>query len=272
MDAFVLHPKGLGVPATKNSADLFGILNTQRGLPRRSQKSCLRRGAGGERLGAGGDGQGAKRRLASWMRRAGRALLLGSGRLPRNRPGCIYECPCGLNREYFSRQLLHRAPAGLRPSGNRQCIGNLDACGCCGLWHGRARVERQRRFFRSTSATSSVLHTSATCCFCSGFIPAMAQISSLAATLVTFLGVWLGAAQAHDLKGWRSLLLPVVAVVVTAIGLFHPICPRQRTWVDGKHIYAEFRRYKSDVNKCRPGSAMAGCHCRPVYRSTSGKY
>ena len=35
--------------------------------------------------------------------------------------------------------------------------------------------------------------------------------------LLAFLGVWLGAAQAHQLRGWRTLVLPIVFVIVVAV-------------------------------------------------------
>ena len=34
---------------------------------------------------------------------------------------------------------------------------------------------------------------------------------------LAFLGVWLGAAQAHELRGWRTLLLPVLYVIVVLV-------------------------------------------------------
>jgi hypothetical protein len=45
-------------------------------------------------------------------------------------------------------------------------------------------------------------------------LPVIGSIAPLAAILLAFLGTWIGVAQAHQLKGWRSLLLPVIAVVV----------------------------------------------------------
>jgi hypothetical protein len=35
--------------------------------------------------------------------------------------------------------------------------------------------------------------------------------------LLAFLGVWLGAAQAHELRGWRTLVLPIVFVIVLVV-------------------------------------------------------
>jgi hypothetical protein len=47
--------------------------------------------------------------------------------------------------------------------------------------------------------------------------PGIAPLARVVATLVAFLGVWLGTAQAHQLRGWRTLLLPVLYIIVVAI-------------------------------------------------------
>ena len=39
----------------------------------------------------------------------------------------------------------------------------------------------------------------------------------MVASLVAFLGVWIGTAQAHQLRGWRTLLLPVLYLIVVVI-------------------------------------------------------
>jgi hypothetical protein len=35
--------------------------------------------------------------------------------------------------------------------------------------------------------------------------------------LLAFLGVWVGTAQAHELRGWRTLVLPVVFLIVVIV-------------------------------------------------------
>jgi hypothetical protein len=49
------------------------------------------------------------------------------------------------------------------------------------------------------------------------FIPALAPVVRLVVSVVSFIGVWLGAAEAHDLRGWRSLVFPVVFLVVIVV-------------------------------------------------------
>ena len=38
--------------------------------------------------------------------------------------------------------------------------------------------------------------------------------------VLSFFAAWMGASQAHELRGWRSLLLPGLAVVVLFVGSF----------------------------------------------------
>jgi hypothetical protein len=38
------------------------------------------------------------------------------------------------------------------------------------------------------------------------------------ATVLAVVGVWIGVATAHELKGWRSILLPLLYLVVFVVG------------------------------------------------------
>ncbi len=48
-------------------------------------------------------------------------------------------------------------------------------------------------------------------------IPVIGPLFRTIGFILAFLGVWLGAAQAHELRGWRTLVLPVVFVVVLVV-------------------------------------------------------
>jgi uncharacterized membrane protein YvlD (DUF360 family) len=51
-----------------------------------------------------------------------------------------------------------------------------------------------------------------------GFIPVIGNMARLLATLVGFFGTWVGTATAHELRGLRTLLLPVLYVVIVVVG------------------------------------------------------
>ena len=52
-----------------------------------------------------------------------------------------------------------------------------------------------------------------------GFIPVVAPLSRLLAVLLSVIGLWLGTAIAHELKGWRTILLPVIYILTTIVAV-----------------------------------------------------
>ena len=152
-----------------------------------------------------------------WIRRAGHALLLEAGAYREIAQDAYMNAPAVLIALVFS------ASSSL---GRMRQFDPLNMLGAFFGWFvavavifGGARALKGKGDFSSTVRVVGFAHVG-NLLYLLAFFPAMAQISSLAATVVTFIGIWLGAAQAHDLKGWRSLLLPFVAILVTVISLF----------------------------------------------------
>jgi hypothetical protein len=52
-----------------------------------------------------------------------------------------------------------------------------------------------------------------------GFLPVIGPLSRFIAVLLTILGVWVGSSVANDLKGWRTVLLPVIYILTTIISV-----------------------------------------------------
>ncbi len=50
-------------------------------------------------------------------------------------------------------------------------------------------------------------------------IPAIAPLISIFIPVMVIFAVWIGVATAHDLKDWRSLVLPVVHILVILLSL-----------------------------------------------------
>jgi len=48
-------------------------------------------------------------------------------------------------------------------------------------------------------------------------IPVVGPLFRVIGFLLAFLGVWLGVAQAHELRGWRTLVVPVVFLIVVIV-------------------------------------------------------
>ena len=50
------------------------------------------------------------------------------------------------------------------------------------------------------------------------FIPGLAAAIRVIVLLLAFVATWMGAATAFETRGWRTLLLPVVAFLVLVVG------------------------------------------------------
>jgi uncharacterized membrane protein YvlD (DUF360 family) len=50
-----------------------------------------------------------------------------------------------------------------------------------------------------------------------GFIPGFGSLARFIAIVVTLFGTWIGTATVHEIKGWRTLILPVVYLAVTIV-------------------------------------------------------
>ncbi len=49
------------------------------------------------------------------------------------------------------------------------------------------------------------------------FIPGLAPLALFLGTLLTFIASWMGAATAHNTRGWRTLILPFLAIFLTIL-------------------------------------------------------
>lgn len=50
-----------------------------------------------------------------------------------------------------------------------------------------------------------------------GFIPVVGPLARFMALILAIVGLWIGVAAAHELKGWRTIALPVIYVATLAI-------------------------------------------------------
>jgi hypothetical protein len=49
------------------------------------------------------------------------------------------------------------------------------------------------------------------------FIPALTPVVRFPTTALFFVATWLGAAEAHRTRGWRTIVLPVAAIAVALL-------------------------------------------------------
>jgi hypothetical protein len=50
-------------------------------------------------------------------------------------------------------------------------------------------------------------------------IPSLTPLVDFIIALVNFIAMWIGVASAHELKGWKTVILPVVYILVAVVGL-----------------------------------------------------
>jgi hypothetical protein len=214
-DAFILHAMDMPVPDTANSADVFTILNSRRGLPgmpavpEKPEEEVVDAWALGNlftglkqikswvtlALGALLMQRSAYRQIASQDRMTGPALLLGI-----------------LGTVTFSTALSANFSWVL---GSFQIIA----------WFVTVlAMYLAGRLLRGNGTYSAVLRTMG---FAQGiylldafsFIPSITPIVRFIVSLLVFVGVWTGVATAHNLKGWRSMILPIIYILVFLLGI-----------------------------------------------------
>ncbi len=207
-DAFIFHPPDMVIPEITNSAEVFAILDARRGLPARAMaKHALI----------------SPKEADSWL---GSTLIAG-----------IKDVPTWLSRAFGAVTLQPRAytevardpfmtgPAlliafvGAVLSGLiRENPGWVDSLSlfagffasalvaflAAHLLRGKANFTQTLRalgFARGVYALSVL-----------ALIPPIADLVRVVVLLLLFVATWLGVSQAHGMRGWRTLLLPLLTI------------------------------------------------------------
>jgi uncharacterized membrane protein YvlD (DUF360 family) len=218
-DAFLLHPGDMPVPATTNSADVFAILNARRGTPAaqilpKKVKTIEHVDAWTPSTLIKGLGMG-----KVWIGRALRALVLDRKAYQEVARDAYMTGPAlliGLVGLVFSAVILNGAAIG--SAGNTTAIiGRIVAWPLVVLFLlMAARVLGGKASFTSTFRVTGFAYVGYWLAALS-FVPVIGPLFRTIGFLLAFLGVWLGAAQAHELRGWRTLILPIIFVVVLVV-------------------------------------------------------
>jgi uncharacterized membrane protein YvlD (DUF360 family) len=214
-DAFIFHPPDVVVPDTRNSTDVYHILNAVRGAPvppkpemedasRAAKISAWSpsnliagvanvRGWLGHLLGALTLDRSAYRAVSRDALMTGPALLI---MVLATLVETVFLAD-GFDARLFALQVvlwpllvLLVFAAGRLLSGRGQYTRTMRAMG----------------FARSAYFIELL-----------AIIPPLAPLARLLAVVVAFFALWIGAAAAHEIKGWRTVLLPVVAIIVWTI-------------------------------------------------------
>ena len=208
-DAFLFHPADMVVPPTRNSIDLFHILNGRRGQPVEEKRETAV-------APPTDDWSFANLWLGladfrAWLPLAARALTLdrkayqdivADGRMtgPALFLAALFLTTSGFirNNDDGGFSILVRFLGWL--------LGVLLMFIAGRLLTGKGQYSRTLRGMGFAQVFHSVEFVA--------FVPALAPLSLFLATLLTFVGVWMGASAAHETRGWRTVILPLTMLLV----------------------------------------------------------
>jgi hypothetical protein len=214
-DAFIFHPDDMEIPETRNSQEMMAILKSRVGLPGETPKP--------ERP--------VEPKVNAWA-----PATLGKGLTYVGKWLDYAVHAITLNREAYrdiAKDAYMTGPALLISflmhiliSLNDQ--GQFDPVNILvrfGVWfvsilflYLAARVLRGKADFTSTLRVAGFAQ-SAHILEVLGFIPVIGPIARFMALFLALFGIWIGTATAHELKGWRTILLPLVYVATLVIAV-----------------------------------------------------
>jgi hypothetical protein len=213
-DSFIMHPASIEIPKTRNSTDFFAILSARRGLPAMPRPEPARSSEvdpwSFQLLWHGVADPSA------WLGRAVRATFLDrtAFREVLNDP---YSTGPALLIGLGAQLLLSLVREGRFDLWNVALTSALWLVAILALWVVGKPLGGQATFTGMLRAIGFA--ASANYIVLLGVFAVIRPLTSLAALMVSILAVWLGAAEAHGLRGWRTVVFPLVMIVVTIVGL-----------------------------------------------------
>ena len=219
-DAFIFHPGDMEVPKTRNSYEMKAILDARRGLPgatplpETADEPHVE--AWSPTILAKGIGQ-----VGKWLNNAAHAMTLNREAYAAIAKDAYMTGPALLIL------LLSQTLQTLNRSGQFDIVEILARLGAwlvgVVLLAMAARTLRGTGNFTSTLRVASFAQ-SAHVIELLGFLPVIGPLARIIAVLLTIIGVWVGTVVAHDLKGWRTILLPVIYILTTNYCCCLPLC------------------------------------------------
>ncbi|TAH53615.1 MAG: hypothetical protein EYC68_02400 [Chloroflexota bacterium] len=216
-DAFIFHPQTFSIPETSNSADVFHILNARRGvIPEKIEAAAtpVLRARDAWSLSVLWRGL---RRVSTWLPLAARSIVLDRSAFRQSAfnpymtaPAVLIALLTSLLAAWIARgefnvvEWLTRFAAWL--------VGTLFVFAAARLLRGKADFTTT---LRATGFAQSgyVIELFA-------LIEPLAALARSAAFLLVILATWFAASEAHKLRGWRTLLLPVVVLLIALASAF----------------------------------------------------
>jgi hypothetical protein len=215
-DAFIFHPGDMEIPETRNSQDFMAVLKSRVGLPGPTPipERPFEPVVDPWTLAVLGKGLG---QFGKWLENAFQAIKLDRDAYQDIAKDAYMTGPALLIA--FLGQTLQ----SLNSQGQLDIVNILMRYA---LWflailllYMAARVLRGKANYNSTLRVAGFAQ-SAHVLELLGFIPVIGPLARILALLLTFFGVWIGTSSAHELKGWRTFLLPVIYIVTIVVTVY----------------------------------------------------
>jgi uncharacterized membrane protein YvlD (DUF360 family) len=211
-DAFILHPADMAVASTTNSADVFALLDARRGLPARAPAKQVAAPATADSWAWSTLVQGVKN-VPAWLRVAAGAVALESSAYAQAASDPLMTGPAVVI-VLVTALIVAIAWDQFTLSGVLSLVASFLVSVV--VVHLAARVLGGKANLTQTFRAAAFARST----FVLGILAVFAPIAPLVRVVVTimvFVATWLGVAQAHGVRGWKTLLLPLVAVVLVFV-------------------------------------------------------
>jgi uncharacterized membrane protein YvlD (DUF360 family) len=215
-DAFLFHPPSLEVTSTRNATDVFHILNDHRDRPLDADEALVgAEPAPDKDEWSWANLWGGLRDVRTWIRYARHALVLDRSAYHDIVRDKRMTGPALLLGLFFSG-----LSAYIRVETGRELIAVLAGAAAwlvsvlAIFWAGRLLT--RKGYFTRTLRGLGFAHVVGILDLLD-LIPALAPFAIFLTTVVTFLAVWMGAAEAHETRGWRTFALPFLGLAVMII-------------------------------------------------------
>lgn len=219
-DSFLLHPGDMEVPPTRSSTDIFTLLDARRGRPAQPKAAAAATRARDD---------WALSNLVSGLKQVGDWFELALRSLMLDRTAYRAIADFGL----LTGPAILLSLLGVfvnvfmdwRTASSSWGLLFVEFLAGYGLWlltvlivHGAAHILRGKAQFTHTFRVMGFVQMVHVLKLL-GFIQPFESLVMIATTLLALVANWLSVAEAHRLRGWRTILLPVLYLLIFSVGL-----------------------------------------------------